>query len=218
VQRDPEKEEPGLIRSCLSPAAGRVLEVGCGDGRLTIAIAQVAYKLVAVDPCVEELRAARRRVEIPVKFAAASGESLPLAAKSIDTVVFTLSLHHQAPEKALGEACRVLKKGGQILILEPVADSLVSRLFAVLDDESGKYDVVERAIQNSGLALVRSGSVGIRWVFEDFAEMVAYLFDYFGLEADVGKVNIMARLLGDGRKSAPLPVQDVTRFWLLRTG
>jgi SAM-dependent methyltransferase len=182
---------------------------------LTADLSRVADNLVAADPFVEELRSARRHVEMPAAFVAASGESLPLAADSFDTVAFTLSLHHQEPRKALAEARRVLKEGGRILILEPVADSLVSRLFAVLDDESEKYELAERAIENCGLKVLRSGAVAIWWVFEDFAQMVRYLFDYFGLEPQKEKADTMAELLGDLRNSSPLPVEDVTRFWLL---
>jgi len=216
VKRDPEKREARLIRWCLSTVADNALELGCGNGHLTGDLAQVADNLVAVDPYVEELRSARRRVEIPVKFVAAFGESLPIAANSIDTVVFTLSLHHQEPHKALGEARRVLKEGGQILVLEPVADSLVAKLFSVLDDESWKYKLAEKAIDRSGLNVFRSGSIRLRWVFEDFTEMVFYLFDYFGLELNREKENSMAQILGDRRGLEPLPIEDITRFWILR--
>jgi SAM-dependent methyltransferase len=216
VRRDPEKTEARLIRWCLSPAAGNVLEIGCGNGRLTADLAQVAHKLVAVDPSVEELRPAYRRGEIPAKFLAAFGEALPFTANIFDTVVFTLSLHHQEPQKALSETRRVIKKNGQILILEPTADSLVSKLFAILDDESGKYELVEKAIERSGLQVIRSGSVRIWWVFDDFPEMVFYLFDYYGLAPDGEKESIMAQLLGDRRGFAPLAVEDTTRFWFLR--
>jgi len=182
-------------------------------------VCQVSIHLqtsIAVDPYVEELRSARRRVEIPVKFVAAFGESLPIAANSIDTVVFTLSLHHQEPHKALGEARRVLKEGGQILVLEPVADSLVAKLFSVLDDESWKYKLAEIAIDRSGLNVFRSGSIRLRWVFEDFTEMVFYLFDYFGLELNREKEISMAQILGDLRGLEPLSIEDITRFWILR--
>jgi SAM-dependent methyltransferase len=216
VQRDPEKTEARLIRKCLSAVAGIALEIGCGNGRLTAELAQVAANLIAADPYVNELRSARRHVEMPVDFVAAFGESLPIAANGIDTVVFTLSLHHQEPHKALQEARRVLKDDGQILVLEPVADSLISRLFAVLDDESWKYELVEKAIEESGLKVLRSGSVRTWWVFENFTEMAIYLFDYFGLEPDKKRKNSMAQLLGDRRGFAPLPIEDIICFWLLR--
>ena len=216
MQRDPGKEEARLIWSCLSTVADNVLEVGCGNGYLTADLALVSGNLIAVDPYVEELKSARRRVEIPVKFVAAFGESLPIASNSIDTVAFTFSLHHQEPHKALREAKRVLKGDGQIIVLEPVADSLLSRLFAVLNDESEKYDLAERAIERSRLKVIRSGFVRTWWVFEDAAEVVSHLFNYFGLEPDSEREGIMMQLLGDRRGLEPLPIEDVIRFWLLR--
>jgi SAM-dependent methyltransferase len=192
------------------------LEVGCGGGHLTADLAGAADRLTAIDPCVDALKSARRFVELPVAFASASGESLPIAGNRIDTVVFSLSLHHQDPHRALGEARRVLKQGGQILVLEPETDSLVTGLFAVLDDESWKYTLVEEAIEESGLNVFRSGSVKPWWVFEDFDEMVFYLFEYFGLERDREKVDRMAQLLGGRRGMKPLAIEDITRFWVLR--
>lgn len=214
--RDPEKAEARFIRECLSPTAGNVLEVGCGTGRLTADLAMVADNLVATDPFLEELRSARTCVEIPVWLVVALGELLPIAAKSIDTVVFTLSLHHQEPYKALSEARRVLKEDGQIFVLEPVADSMIAKLFAILDDESGTYDLVAKAIDRSGLRVIRSGSVRSRWVFEDFMEMALYIFDYFGLKPNSEKENYMAKLLGDRQGVEPLHIEDISRFWLLR--
>jgi hypothetical protein len=54
------------------------------------------------------------------------------------------------------------------------------------------------------------------WVFEDFTEMTFYLFDYFGLELNREKENSMAQILGDRRGLEPLPIEYVTRFWVLR--
>ena len=183
---------------------------------MTTDLAWIADKLVATDPYVKELRFARRRVEIPVKFVVAFGESLPIAANSIDLVAFTRSLHHQEPNEALNEARRVLREDGQIFILEPMADSLFEKLFAVFDDESRKFELAERAIEKSGLKVIRSGSIRTWWVFEDFSEMAAYLFDYFRLEPNRQKENSMAQILGDRRGLEPLPIEYITRFWVLR--
>lgn len=216
MQQDPEKEEKRFIQRCFPAEVGNALEVGCGNGRMTTDLARIANNLVATDPDEEELRSARRRVEVPVKFVVAFGESLPIAANSMDLVAFTRSLHHQQPHKALSEAQRVLREGGQIFILEPMGASLFERLFAVFDDESSKFKSAEIAIDKSGLKVFCSGSIRTRWVFEDFTEMATYLFDYFGLELDREKENSMAQILGDRRGLEPLPIEYITRFWVLR--
>ena len=59
---------------------------------------------------------------------------------------------------------------------------MVAKLFAILDDESGTYDLVAKAIDRSGLRVIGSGYCRSRWVFEDFMEMALYIFDYFGLK------------------------------------
>jgi SAM-dependent methyltransferase len=218
MQRDPEKNEVKLLQEFLSPGSGRTLEIGCGNGRLTVDLARFATHLVAVDPDEDQVASARRRVGRSAAFAVASGEWLPLHADSLDTVVFTLSLHHQEPHAALMEACRALKRAGRVVVLEPVADSPVSRLFAVLEDESEKYEAVENAIAESGLEVVRRGSVSTRWVFANKAEVVSYLFGYFDLPPDSEKQRIMLQLLGDRQDLTPLPIEDITRFWLLRSG
>ena len=216
MQQDPEKKEEKLMQWCLSSVAGKILEVGCGNGRLTGHLAQIADNLIALDPYLEELTSARRHVDMPAKFIAASGEWLPIGVNSIDAVVFTLSLHHQAPHKALAEACRVLKKDGLILVLEPSAESLVAKLFAVLDDESGKYKLAGKAICRSGLKVVHSGSFTTRWIFDDFNEMVSYIFVFFDMEPDIENKNIMAQLIGDRRREKPLSIEDITHYWVLR--
>jgi len=49
-----------------------------------------------------------------------------------DLVVFTLSLHHQQSSLALGEAVRVLRKGGRVVIVEPKNGGEVGQVFGLL--------------------------------------------------------------------------------------
>lgn len=74
----------------------RVLELGCGDGRLTLGIAQDAARVLAFDPDAEAVERARR--SLPAKLAervtyqVASGKEIEIKLRSFDLVVFSWSL------------------------------------------------------------------------------------------------------------------------------
>ena len=80
-----------------------------------------------------------------------------------------------------------MKESGQILILEPVADSLVARLFAALDDESWRYKMAEKAIDKIGMKVFRLGSVEAWLMFEDFTETALDMFEDYGQELNRNK-------------------------------
>ena len=74
----------------------RVLELGCGDGRLTLGIARDAASVLAFDPDAEAV--ARARQSLPgelarrVTYRVASGKEIELEPVSFDLVVFSWSL------------------------------------------------------------------------------------------------------------------------------
>ena len=216
--RDPEGIEAKTIRELLGPSTGDILEVGCGDGRLTASMMDGSDRLVGLDPDHGSIDKARPLAGDGVILILGSGESIPLADDIFDIVVFSLSLPHQDPVKALEEARRVMRRSGKILILEPVEHSLMTMLYSLLEDESEEYEKAEVAIRASGLREVRSHSLRTRWVFDDFDEMSGYLFGYFGFEVQPEKEKAMADLLGERCKQKPLSIEDITRFWLLEPG
>ncbi len=110
-------------RARLLPAArGRALEAGMGSG-LNLPFYSTAVEVVyGVDPSPQLLAMARRRaaaVRFPVVLVRASAERLPVADRSVDTVVVTWSLCSiPEPVAALREMWRVLKPGGELLFVE----------------------------------------------------------------------------------------------------
>jgi 16S rRNA A1518/A1519 N6-dimethyltransferase RsmA/KsgA/DIM1 with predicted DNA glycosylase/AP lyase activity len=92
IVEDPEEHERAAL-DALGPsfAACRVLEIGCGDGRLTRRFAAVASSVIAIDPdadAIGELRSALPRVD-----ARAVGiADLHLPDASVDIVLFSWSL------------------------------------------------------------------------------------------------------------------------------
>jgi 2-polyprenyl-6-hydroxyphenyl methylase / 3-demethylubiquinone-9 3-methyltransferase len=57
--RDVGNEEARILRSCSDFDGARVLEVGCGDGRLTWAYAPRATSVFGLDPDEESIAVAR---------------------------------------------------------------------------------------------------------------------------------------------------------------
>ena len=215
--RDPENIERNFIRKTLGPSAGVVLEIGCGDGRLTADIASTSGRLLGLDPDPESIEKARHLEENGVTFVLASGDKVPLTDNSVDTVVFSLSLHHHPdPRTALFEARRVLRESGRILVLEPEAESPINRLFRTIHNEDDAYKRAMTAIDECGMEIADQGTYGTIWRFEDFDEMVNHLFSYFELEPDPESTDRMEQQLGDQRGSTPLDLEDITRHWMLR--
>jgi 16S rRNA A1518/A1519 N6-dimethyltransferase RsmA/KsgA/DIM1 with predicted DNA glycosylase/AP lyase activity len=92
IVEDPEDHELAALDAvAVSFASRRVLEIGCGDGRLTKRYAADAASVVAIDPDADAIAELRR--ELPGVDARAIGvEELDLADHSVDVVLFAWSL------------------------------------------------------------------------------------------------------------------------------
>ena len=92
IDEDPEDNEGAALDSAsVSCTSRRVLEIGCGDGRLTRRFASTAASIVAIDPDAEAV--AELATDLPMVDARAVGlEALQLAPQSVDVVVFSWSL------------------------------------------------------------------------------------------------------------------------------
>ena len=74
----------------------RVLEVGCGEGRLTCGIAPLAASVLAFDPSSEDVALARAgcpsELREKVRFEVASAGEIEVPPQSVDLVFFSWSL------------------------------------------------------------------------------------------------------------------------------
>jgi 2-polyprenyl-6-hydroxyphenyl methylase/3-demethylubiquinone-9 3-methyltransferase len=63
IQQDPDgKELEALFRTTGSLAGKRILEIGCGDGRLTRHLAGQAQSVTGIDPSGEKISRARESI------------------------------------------------------------------------------------------------------------------------------------------------------------
>lgn len=102
-------------------APAKIADVGCGSGRFIRELAPYfpAARLIAIDPSQSSLDrcvdAAERRQGSLLRIPARDGE--------FDGAMAVESLEHcHLPERAIGELCRVVRPGGQIVIIDKHRD------------------------------------------------------------------------------------------------
>ena len=96
LQKDVEKHETKALHKLVVFKDQRVLEVGCGEGRLTWEYARAARQIVGVDPDSDALRVASYDVPDDLRktttFACASSLKLPFPNESFDIALLSWSL------------------------------------------------------------------------------------------------------------------------------
>ena len=107
-------------------AHGSVLDVACGPGILSAAIAKSARDVVAFDLTPEMLKKAAQRCAAAglgnVSFREGNAAELPFADGAYDAVVTRLSVHHfDRPERVMSEIFRVLRRGGRFVIADVIS-------------------------------------------------------------------------------------------------
>jgi ubiquinone/menaquinone biosynthesis C-methylase UbiE len=96
IQNDPERNESKHLHTFADFRNKRVLEVGCGEGRLTWQYAKEAQLTVGIDTDTDALRVAEvdraSDLEHKVLFTAAASEYLPFSKETFDIAVLAWSL------------------------------------------------------------------------------------------------------------------------------
>ncbi|TMJ98463.1 MAG: methyltransferase domain-containing protein [Actinobacteria bacterium] len=97
-------------------AGRRVLEVGCGTGRLAAALAERGARVWGVDPSEEMLAQAREIAGRGVGLKLGRAEDLPFRDGWFERALMRLVLHHLDRPRAFAELGRVLAPGGRLVV------------------------------------------------------------------------------------------------------
>jgi 2-polyprenyl-6-hydroxyphenyl methylase/3-demethylubiquinone-9 3-methyltransferase len=115
----------------LAPVGLRVLDVGCGGGLLAEEFARLGCAVLGVDPSKESIATARRhaaRQGLAIHYQCATGEALPFADQSFDTVYCCDVLEHVTDlGRVIAETARVLRPGG-VYLYDTINRTFRSRL------------------------------------------------------------------------------------------
>lgn len=99
----------------------RILDVGCGTGKLSAALAQNGHVVWGVDPSPAMTRDITARYAIPVWQATA--ESTALRDDSVDAVACAQTWHWLDAQAAAAEWDRIVRKGGRALLVWNTLDT-----------------------------------------------------------------------------------------------
>jgi ubiquinone/menaquinone biosynthesis C-methylase UbiE/DNA-binding transcriptional ArsR family regulator len=115
-------EAIGHLALRLVPAI-TVADLGAGEGLLSQLIAHRAERVWCIDNSVKMVEVgtelARKNGLANLTYKLGDIEQVPLPDKSVDLAILSQALHHAShPQTAVDEACRILKPGGQLLVLD----------------------------------------------------------------------------------------------------
>jgi ubiquinone/menaquinone biosynthesis C-methylase UbiE len=166
-----ETDDASRLRAALGAAGqGRLLDIACGPGVVTAAIAPGAACVIGLDATEAMLERARARCAkaglANVAFGRGDAENLPFANASFDGVVTRAAVHHFAdPQRTFDEMFRVLRGGGRAVILDVVSSEDA--------DESSLHNAIEQLRDPSHVRMLAASELAgglVRAGFSDIAQ------------------------------------------------
>lgn len=142
-----------------------IADLGAGEGTVSQLLAQRARRVIAVDNSEKMVQyaagLAREHGVENLEFRLGDLEKLPIDDASVDIAFFSQSLHHaQHPERAVGEAWRILRPGGRIAILDLVRHGFEEARDLYADLWLGFSEVELRGfLERAGFTAIETGVV-----------------------------------------------------------
>lgn len=200
---------------------GRVLDLGCGGGHVSLRVAPHAAGVIASDLSDEMLeavqRAAAERALDRIRVQRCAAEELPFADDAFDVVLSRFSAHHWSDlDAGLREARRVLKPDGIAVLVDsvspgrPLLDTHLQAIEVLRDATHVRNYAADEwlaALARAGFAVTSTHSRTLRIEFASWIARTA-------------TTELHARAIRSLEKHAPAEVRDHFRieadgsFWL----
>lgn len=155
----------------LKPAKDKLyLDIGCGTGNYTVALADKGVSFVGIEPSDKMLIKAKIRNK-KVIWLTGTAEQIPTEDKIFDGAIATLTIHHWADlEKAFVEINRVLADNGRIVLFTSTSEQMkgywLNHYFPQMLNASilqmPSLDRIIEATKKAGLELINTEKYFIR--------------------------------------------------------
>jgi len=153
IWRDPEFIKINLmpkidfVLNIAKQRGGRVIELGCGYGYLTLELARNGLDVIGVDLSPKSIEIAKKFADEntfkenfgSLKYVCGDILSMDLGENKFDTVVFFGTLHHIPDiDLVLSKVHKALKSGGNLIVCEPIRDNFTKK--------SAEFTAILRAV------------------------------------------------------------------------
>lgn len=112
-----------------------LLEVGCGEGHFSLQFARLGARVTATDISPESIKFLQANADqedlTDLTAYVSNAEALDFPGESFDIVFGSAILHHLELSTAVPEICRVLKKGGKAIFVEPLGHNPLINLYRI---------------------------------------------------------------------------------------
>lgn len=166
-----------------APAQQRAVDVGCGNGQASVALAVHFDEVIATDASAAQIEQAQAAAG--VQYQTSPAESIPAADSSIDLIALAQAIHWFDHPRFFAEVDRVLKPGGvlavwgyQLLYTDTDLDAVIEHFHSQV---VGPYWPPERALLDNGYSRIAfpwprlpapAFRMGARW---SFRHLLGYL-------------------------------------------
>ena len=159
-----------------SSANEKNLDIGCGTGNYTIALANKGLNFIGVEPSTKMLEIAKSKSE-KIDWKIGSAENIPAENESIENVIATLTIHHWTDlNKAMKEIYRILKPKGKLIIFTSTPNQMenywLNNYFPKMMEKSiqqmPSIQKIETELVNTGFQITETEKYFVTYQLQDF--------------------------------------------------
>jgi ubiquinone/menaquinone biosynthesis C-methylase UbiE len=181
----------------------RILDLGCGTGRFTEALAaKFDAEVIGVDPSAKMLeQAQKKRRDHRVRYQPGSGEQIPLNDDSVDLIFMSMVFHHfNDPLRAARECRRVLAEGGTLCLRAGTFERIPSYPYVPFFPAS--LPLLEECLSKALFVRETFEAAGFRTVAHDLiTQQIAPSLECYAEKLAAGADSVLARLPQDDFES-----------------